>query len=283
VEAEIAGVPPESASGTAREIFRAKLKKIEKGMPALHALLARHPFPLEKAVRMYPGELPNTGDAKLVVAPPKQACVGGNLRYIQLANFLITDNLLLSGKYWEHFALAEREKAAILLHEVIYRAVRREFGDQNSWRARHLVAMVFSSFPEKKLAGEVEATLRLPKEHFRVIGDEVPLFAVKTTCQAYVEDPKTARRVAEKTWSSREFGEDETFQLLNFSFRILTYDDNGMPGMLLIKDLASGASSELWSEDMQQALLLTKEVSLRLGINKPTRLVARLSCQVEDK
>jgi hypothetical protein len=78
--------------------------------------------------------LKETNDSFEVVSP--KGC-----KIEQVAIYINDNQILISGEIWK--ALSETQKAALIIHESVYRYLR-DYGETNSKRARHLTAHLLS-------------------------------------------------------------------------------------------------------------------------------------------
>lgn len=261
---------------TAKEILDAKMEKIRRELPSLDAFLRKYPVDLESAVWLWPIKLDSTEDASLMVRPRSATCAGGRIEYVQVANFLIDGTIIISAPLWRDPAFAEVEKAAILLHEILYKASRDAYGDENSQRARRITGLVFSDLGAEELRLKVADAL----SEFTKWGreDGIAPFAVKAVCRAWVENEWRKVQI-EKTWEAKEFGSARYFELEGFAFIMGTAAEDGLFSSLSIEDKATGAETALASEDMRDILLKARWIRVKL---RSRGLHAYLDCSVED-
>lgn len=97
--------------------------------------------------------LRNTEDSFYRLSPEPETCPGGNIKYIQVANFLDEENLYIRKYYWKR--LNEINKAALVLHEAIYYVLREKLGDTNSIMTRRIVGLTLSNIDGPELSIEI--------------------------------------------------------------------------------------------------------------------------------
>lgn len=88
-------------------------------------------------------ELEVVSDSLYRIRPLGSLCRTG-WNYVQFANYTNYNEVLVRQDLWLSTALPAIDKAGLLWHEVIYRWVRENFGDQDSVRARRIVGILFS-------------------------------------------------------------------------------------------------------------------------------------------
>lgn len=105
------------------------------------------------------GQLEYIDDVRYRVRPPADECLSGEIRYIQLANYTRYGKILLRQRYFESSALSETDRAALMLHEAVYAYLRERYNEQDSVRARRIVALLFSTLSVEDMKREVEYLL----------------------------------------------------------------------------------------------------------------------------
>ena len=90
------------------------------------------------------GKLTIIDDALYRIRPPESTCTRGWVEYVQLANFTYYQKTLIQKTIWEDEKFSELNKAALIIHEAVYKYARENKGDTNSVRTREAVAHIFS-------------------------------------------------------------------------------------------------------------------------------------------
>lgn len=136
--------------------------------PNLHRLLQAYPVDFHEVIRFLPKSsgLTVIEDAAIRVRPLPETCLDGYLYYGQLANFTFDGRLLISSKFWRDESFTSTERAALLVHEAVYKALREGMGDKNSSRVRQIVGLLFSDLSDSEKAQKIDAVLmhEVPQE-----------------------------------------------------------------------------------------------------------------------
>ena len=90
-----------------------------------------------------------TEDFNLHTRPAQSTCPHGTIPLVpeQLANFTPQGQLIVNRTLWESPVLADIDRAALYLHEGIYKLLRETQGHTDSLKTRELVAYLFSNQP----------------------------------------------------------------------------------------------------------------------------------------
>lgn len=155
------GLKVANLQGGPWEILNEKLIEISEVSPNLDRLLQAYPVYFDEVLRFLPKSsgLTVIEDAEIRVRPLPETCADGYLYYGQLANFTFDNRLLISSKYWKDPSFTDVERAALLVHEAIYKALREGMGDKNSSRVRQIVGILFSTLSEAQKSHKVDAVL----------------------------------------------------------------------------------------------------------------------------
>lgn len=135
--------------------------------------------------RFVRAELELINDALYRIRPYSTECAGGEIRYLQMANFKDSDHdheLIIREDLWNHPDFSETERAALYLHEAIYAELRAKFDEPNSTRARHVTALLLSDLDGEELKREVKAVLEATPSPTRAI----PMTFVKIPAGTYI-------------------------------------------------------------------------------------------------
>jgi hypothetical protein len=143
------------------EVLNDKLIEISRVSPNLDRLLQAHPVFFDEVIHFLPKSsgLTVIEDAEIRVRPLPETCEDGYLYYGQLANFTFDGRLLISSKYWKDPSFTDLERAALLVHEAVYKALREGMGDKNSSRVRQIVGILFSNLSDSQKSGKIDAVL----------------------------------------------------------------------------------------------------------------------------
>jgi hypothetical protein len=79
----------------------------------------------------------------------------------QVANYTIDGRLLISSFLWNHPLFTAVDKAALVVHEVVYKHARKNHGNTTSDRARETVGILFSDLSIQALRTKLTGILRL--------------------------------------------------------------------------------------------------------------------------
>ena len=152
---------PDSAETDPWKILDAKLVFIRAHVPRLAALLTADAGYLRSALHVLPPEsqLQEIGDGQIRVRPSPSTCEDGYLYYFQLANFTHDGRLLVNGEMWASDVFAPLDRAGLLTHELVYKALRDRCGDRSSSRARAIVGLLFSDLEAARIAAKVDVVL----------------------------------------------------------------------------------------------------------------------------
>jgi hypothetical protein len=104
----------------------------------------RDAFTLVKA-----SEFLSTGDFYDRTRPGPETCPGGTVpaEPEQLANFTHQGHLIVNDALWSSSALSEADRAALYVHEAVYKLLRETENASNSVKSREIVGYLFSNAP----------------------------------------------------------------------------------------------------------------------------------------
>ncbi|MCO4753513.1 MAG: formylglycine-generating enzyme family protein [Bacteriovoracaceae bacterium] len=123
------------------DLQKSRLLEIDKGffesaLPYFGAV--------EKKIKEVDGDLEVIDDALYRMKPSYRKCLGGEVRYTQLANYTNYETILVSEYLFNSSKLSEVDKAALIVHEALYAYFRDLFKDSDSVRTRKVVGYLFS-------------------------------------------------------------------------------------------------------------------------------------------
>jgi hypothetical protein len=147
--------------GATWDIARDVIAGISGISPNLNRLLQAYPVNFREVIRFLPKSsgLTVIEDAAIRVRPLPETCEDGYLYYGQLANFTFDGRLLISSKFWKDESFTNTERAALIVHEAVYKALREGMGDKNSSRVRQIVGLLFSDLSEAQKAQRIDSVL----------------------------------------------------------------------------------------------------------------------------
>ncbi len=213
-------------SATKEEIFERKLGDIATLWPDLHKLMRKYPVDFQKITQYVDFSFPPTQDMSFESRPQPSDCPGGVVAYRQLAVYLYNGTLLIDKALWLDEKLSELDRAAILFHEWIYKALRDDRDEQSSARTRRLVALIFSASPASWVAKQI--TYELNASSHDQVKDELATFPVHPRCEALVDGEIVG------SWqpSGKSFGERGEFRGAGYRFTVETSARDGVPEVL---------------------------------------------------
>lgn len=212
-------------------IVQSKLNFLEQKVPQLFQPMKDSLAGFNGLVQFVSFSLEVTSDRNLGIRPPPSTCENGNIQYIQVADYLYVNRLLIDAAIWNHPKFSPMNKAGLMLHERIYKTMRDHFGDTTPLRSRKIVAWLFSNATDDAKAKNISWILQATAFNDR----NVATFAVAPRCDAVVDDftvgswQPTATTLAQKI--------KMTFQ--DLIFYVETSTDDGIPSLLKIRDQAS--------------------------------------------
>jgi len=226
-------------SASVDEIFAKKLHDIENQLPELHQLLMKWPVDFKKVTQFVNFSLTSTEDMDFQTRPQPSDCPEGAASYEQLAVYLYNDTLLISKPLWDSEKMKNADRAAILFHEWIYKALREDRDEQNSARTRKIVALIFSAQDPGSVEKEVSSELNT-SSHGQ-LDNELATFPVAPRCEALVNG------VVVGSWQAHggSFGEKGEFRAGGFRFSVETSAQDGVPESMSVLAEKTGWSTVL--------------------------------------
>jgi hypothetical protein len=177
---------------------------------------------------------------------------------------------------WLHPQFSELDRGALLIHEVVYKALRDGFGDLNSVRTRRIVAALFSNRSIEEKKERIDTILETPAPP----GEEskVALDPVRVVCSARIFSdlaPAPVETVVLDRYMHQLVKKTE-----GFNFLVLTDANDGKPIFLQIDEDGQGATALLEAPMLLPAFLINQSISLKLR-SKSKRQTAVLDCWAE--
>jgi hypothetical protein len=158
------GIPVPQSGLAAQQILELKLGWLATNYPQLLNLIEPYIDLVESNIVYVDGQLQIVDDSLYRLKPGPETCANGRVEYVQFANFTNYGKLLVQLDLWNSKAITELDRAALLFHEIVYRALR-DSGDRNSIRARQIVGLVFSDLSAQEMRKRVRLVLN---------GSEIP-------------------------------------------------------------------------------------------------------------
>jgi hypothetical protein len=256
-------------------LYAAKLDFIKTSVPGLQAILARSPLDLHKIFHLVNSELDNFVDSSMIYRPRVEQCAGGYIEYVQIADFLIDGNLIVSNAIWSDPHFSSLEKAALLLHEHIYWALRNENGDSNSVRTRALVGALFSNKSASLISQRIDEVLK-DTSNLRTPDDSVVRYPVYLKCWASVHSPQQTLEV--RDWRMN-YGDTHEVEIYGYTFTVHTNAEDGVPSNMTIENKKEKWKSSLRPENIRPIFTALRYAMLNLDSAEGEKLSAVLACR----
>ena len=261
------------------QIIDQRVAEVQSSVPELQSLLTRTPDQIKEILRMVPdsSSLSKFDDGHIRIHPNPENCENGYIFYGQLANFTDDGRLLVDGGLWQSLAFNEIDRAALLIHEVIYKSLRDSRGDTNSSRSRQIVGILFSNLASKTKSQMIAAVLASPAP--KDDNSDVILDPFELTCKAAVT-------TAAGVYTSQSFkmpitaGQQVSTSIGTYDFTVSADLQTGLPSSLVIFDHNSHSGTNLDKDTIQAVITRKHEVGITLD-NRVTQDSALLSCHIE--
>lgn len=262
-------------------VFGERMELIRRSVPNVAELLVLGADDLRNTVHIVPekGSLTRIDDDEVRVRPRPESCEGGILYYGQIANFTDDGRLLIAGDLWNDPAFSVADRAALLMHEVIYKSLRDRFGDRTSSRARALVALLFSNLEAEEIdrrAAEVLSRIYGPADRPKVL--QAPF---RLVCEARLDAAESYARGEAISLEARA-GARVTADLGQLSFAVETDLSTHEPIQLEISDQLSGAKATLGRRMMHAVFWKEARVALELEFTNAGQK-ASLTCEAQPR
>lgn len=97
------------------------------------------------------------------IRPPASSCPDGEISRepIQIANYTSYGTLLLRADIWDSKHLDDINRAALIMHEIVYAYMRETYSDMDSVRARMIVGIVFSKLNQEQMNSKLSSVFSL--------------------------------------------------------------------------------------------------------------------------
>ena len=271
---------PEQTGKDRWALLKEKRAMISRDVPALAKILEDFPLDLAKGLYAVPYALDYVPDAQLRYKPNAASCPGGVVSYVQLADTNLDGKIVYSQRVWDDPAFSELHKAAILLHEQIYFALRETYGDESSYRTRQIMGLIYYITDVPYLQSEVDEVLN-SKTRIRpgIFGfnNGPALFNVELKCKIIVNGELL------QTWAPLSPADSLQSKFGDFAFYIATSEVDGSPTNLKLAHVQSGVQSELQKDDTVLMFNSVRKASLNLqGSGNSTAQIQCFSKSVLD-
>ncbi len=250
---------------------RAYIKRV---LPKLDAILEKYPLNIREKLRPVPDALNFVPDAELRYKPPVSSCPGGVVSYVQLADTNMDGQVIYSSRVWGLPQFSNFQKAAILLHEEIYYALRQSFGDESSYRTRQIMGLVYAGMKDDPLRGGIDEVFKAkPRSRPGIFGfDNGPaLFNVRLNC-AVVLNGQTSY-----PWVEVVPGETTQLTVDGYLLKLTTSVIDGSPISMDVTDESTGFSSSLAGSDIISVFNSVRRTVITVKRN--TEQSVRFSCE----
>jgi hypothetical protein len=259
-------------------LLQERYEFIFANVPELANILTLNVDQLHSILHMVPQytELTRIDDDQIRIRPASGSCDQGILYYGQIADYTFDDRLLVAGDLWGASSFTDTDRAALLMHEVVYKTLRDHFGDTDSSRARAIVGLVFSDLNTKKIASGVTAVLA--RGNSVNPDSSVTQGAFKLVCFAHIESEVATTVPGQVVYL--EAG--STPGLLSTKFQGISFtvktEAAGSPTQLAISDMNTGVRSITDEQSTGTAFKRDGRVALSLEFSN-TNQVVFLECR----
>ncbi|WP_413581507.1 hypothetical protein [Bdellovibrio sp. HCB288] len=259
-------------AGNAWDLLQEQHNYINRVLPRLASIMKTNPLDLRFKMRGVDYPLSYIPDAELRYKPPVSSCPGGVVSYVQLADATDGD-VTYSNRVWNLPVFSSFQKSAIMLHEQMYFALRKTYGDGSSYRTRQIIGLMYSGLSDFELNRQVnevlENTARKQQGIFGFINGPA-LFNVQVTCTLSINDDYTY------SWTP-DLEVPEFYMVIHgFKFFVDINTVDGSPVRLQIKDMQSKLSAISEIPETIPMFNSMKRVQLLL---KGESTKARLGCE----
>jgi hypothetical protein len=276
---KIAPLGGSTAGNDPWSLLQERFDFVFKSVPQLAPVLVMGPEQLRSVVQMVPKytELTRINDDQVRVRPGPETCPHGALYYGQLANYTFDGRLLIASDLWADESFSNLDRAALLMHELVYKSLRDKFGDKNSSRARAIVALLFSDLDGSHIGAGVARILTEP------ISNNLPSpilqKAYKLVCVAHIESESATTVPGELAYlAATNTPNQMAVTLQGFSFAVVTKNDSQFPLSLTIEDLQSGILTASDPDSLNATFGRDGKVALSLERTE-TQQVVMLECR----
>jgi len=273
-----------SYSNTAQNewtLYREKLDLIKSQIPELQKILMSAPIDLQRRIKFVDHALDIIADAAMSNKPLPSTCNSGHVQYVQVADFLITGDLVIDKEVWQSKKFSMHSKAALLLHERLYYAFRTLLKDETSLRAQKIVEILFQdSFNEKSIQ-DINKNLKIDQNFWGWLSERtVVLSPVELTCSIALLHGGTRLLFKFKYFRHVQYGSRLVGKLRDYSFIVETDPEDGAPRVMKLTHDPSGVSAIRNGDDIVTVFFRSRSVSVELA-NSVQKVDAELRCQNE--
>jgi hypothetical protein len=137
--------------GMAQSIAVDKIKTLGQANVGLANKLDYNLNDVFSKIRFVNAVLEKVDDALYIMEPLPATCPLGEWHYLQFANYTNQNQVLIRKDVWTSAVVSELDKAALLVHEAVYRWLRSDYADTNSVRSRRIVGLLFSNLAVEQI------------------------------------------------------------------------------------------------------------------------------------
>lgn len=241
----------------------------------LGALISKYGVdPIQKLTFIHKyATLTSINDGFYKVRPSAASCSDGYIHYAQLANFTNDGVILVNSSLWAEPLLSSRDKAALLVHELVYKVLRDSRGDKNSLPTRAIVAALFSQLNEAELSRQIDFALSADYPDWDE--SKVNISLAYLTCGAQVSSKSSlVGKLLE------ENGGELVTALEQFEFSVSMDSSEGRPTKAEIVDSVSGATAQISGTELDFGFNAKRGFNLELKLKEAN---AKLTCWLESK
>jgi hypothetical protein len=249
-------------------------------MPGLAARLTITPSQLRQVVQMVPEftQLTRIDDDQVRVTPSPATCQNGTLYYGQLANFTFDGRLLIASDLWSAPQFSDQGRAALLMHEIVYKALRDQVGETNSSRSRAIVALLFSTLSPEEIDSRVAVILSQPQPGM----PPVLMAPFNLICTGGIESESSTTIPGPYVRLTSTSAGTLSASLDRFTYTVRLAPDGASPAELAIIDSKTGIRTTLEQAAMTDDFRKNAHVSLSLELTAEQELVL-LQCRAVPK
>jgi hypothetical protein len=250
---------------------RAYIKRV---LPKLDAILEKYPLNIRERLRPVPDALNFVPDAELRYKPPVSSCPEGVVSFVQLADTNMDGQVIYSSRVWGLPQFSNFQKAAILLHEEIYYALRQSFGDESSYRTRQIMGLVYAGMKDDPLRGGIDEVFKAkPRSRPGIFGfDNGPaLFNVRLTCAVVLNGQNSL------PWVPVVPGETTQMSVDGYLLKLTTSIIDGSPLSMEVTDEKTGFTSSLDGADIISVFNSVRRTVITL--KRDSAQAMRFSCE----
>ena len=259
-----------------RDIFNAKLALLRSSSVELSALIDSDQIDIFKSIHFIDREIEFIDDGQIEDKPPGSSCSGGTIQFVQIADYLLDEALVINTNIWNSKSFSEADKAGLLLHELIYKVLRDKKNVISSYATQTIVRALFrpSSNDLSQIIHQAIEGID-PNRKAKII-----TFGFKLFCYGAIDDGSHSQTPPIFQMNTLEPGDHQQVDLGGFRFVVDSNSNDGRPALLSITDLDSGVKSTLDDRLIFAAFRENKTVSFTL--EKPAKHVtASFTCEAE--